>query len=71
MDLFPEASGDSPMEDWRKRNGVRLYQSMTGWRAYTERHSCHADTAEKALLAWADKSGTKCWKAEELERKTN
>lgn len=71
MDLFPDVSGVSPMEEWRVKHGVGLYRTQDGYRASNTRYSVHGSCAEEALLAWADKAGVKCWKAEELEKLNN
>ena len=68
MDLFPNVTGSSPMEEWRQRHRVTLNQTSDGWSARAAGCSTRGPTAEAALLAWSDKAGVKCWKAEELER---
>lgn len=59
------------MEEWRQRHSVGLYPTQAGtWRASTAQKQAHGSTAEEALQNWADKwPVTKCWKAEQLEKK--
>lgn len=69
-DLIPAGSVPatlSRMEAWRQRYGVILYPTMDGFRAISQLRKAHGKTREAALLAWADKAGKKCWKAEELD----
>lgn len=67
MDLFDQPESLSPMEEWRQRHKVGLYKTLDGWKASTAEKTVHGTSQEDALLKWADKTATKCWKAEEIE----
>jgi hypothetical protein len=66
-ELFAVEPGLSRMEEWRARYKVILYPTLDGFRAISQFRNGHGKTKEAALLAWADKAGRKCWKAEELD----
>lgn len=69
MDLFNQPEQLSPMEEWRVRHSVGVYETQSGWRASSAAKTAHGADKESALLAWADKiPKTPCWKSEELEK---
>lgn len=69
-ELFNTPESISPMEEWRQRHKVGIYQTQAGWRASTPHATAHGKDKEEALLAWADRMKVLCWKAEELEKIT-
>lgn len=59
------------MEAWRRKHYVYTYQSTPDkWRAESalNGHQGNGTTKEAAMIDWAEKSGVKCWKAEQIKK---